>query len=179
MVLFVSRLTDQIVAEKSYAQVRWANSDLGRIAGLEIAQRAAAGPVELDLAWTFQDPRNMTEDRSNGAYLGKLLPGQGRVQMTTTLTLSPFRWLELSGRYRYRSEYYTDFINDNLHRIPANHLFDTGGRVRLPRAFSIDFNVENITGIRSFDAYGFPVPGRMFLLKLSNELRFNKSKERT
>lgn len=170
---FYHRLRNTLVAHKHQGQSRWENVDASRIAGLEAAQAIQLGRWRLNMNWTLQDPVNLSASQE---YHGKLLPGQSRWVLDQDLTGLIVAGLEVFYRARYGGEYFTAPNNDLLHRIPSIWQHDMGLRWSR-RGFEAALSFDNLTDQQRFDVYGFPIPGRMVIMKTSYALILNQKEK--
>jgi iron complex outermembrane receptor protein len=147
-------------------QIRWMNADASSNKGIEIVSVAAlSDKCELSINATIQNPVNHSKYFYADAYDGKRMPGESKYTLAPKLELNVIRNIDLWFSARIQGDYYTDTFNDKMfHYFPSSQIYNCGLMWNAFKAAELYFKVENITDIKNYDAFGHPVPGRMFIV---------------
>jgi hypothetical protein len=96
-------------------------------------------------------------------YNNKRMPGESVYNVLTKFTVELPYQTDVWHTVKFMGDYYSDLSNDHvLHYFPASIMHDFGISFGYLSFGQIYFRIENITDQQNFDAFGHPVPGRMF-----------------
>ena len=142
----------------------WRPSNVGaaRLAGLEVGAlgRTSLGgvPADLDLAYTFLDARDATDDPVTG---GKRLVGRTPHHLTGEALLRPGRFTVGGGFDGVGS---VPLTAANTKSLDGYVLFHAMARYRVNDALRLDVELRNLADTRYEDLRGYGTPGRELLL---------------
>lgn len=107
------------------------------------------------LYYTYQQAK----DSSNTATKGKYLPGRPQHEMWFESSAYN-KWGKIYGEYNFMSGNFLD--SQNIMEITGRHILNFGITATPTKWLLINTTVKNITGNRTFDMIGFPLPGRSY-----------------
>lgn len=160
--LFDNDAFDLIAYEaNSPVSTRAVNIGRAELRGLEIeADFGRYGPLDTHIALT----RLSTVDRSSRSYAqGAPLPGRPGLELQLLQGLTLGR-THLQAELRASGENYLQ--TGRRERVPSRAIVSLHLRRPLSREFELVGQVENLTDVRAYDLWNFPLPGRNFTLAL-------------
>lgn len=158
---FVQSFKDLITVYQTAPRTASAiNFDAVAAAGAEWQAAATVRRFRLTANLTYNRIENVSRFE---VYDGKQLPGRpvwegGGDAAFTTRFLTPYYALRAQG------DYYLDPVNSAARRVRSRAFHDAGLTVTPLAGLQLTAGAENITGVRSYDYIGYPLPGRSFSL---------------
>ena len=135
-----------------------------RIRGLELRGRLrAAGVGSVSGNYAYQ----VAVNRSSKSYWrGKELPNAPRHNLNARVE-ADLRWTSMNYEVSVESSHFLD--RTNLRSVPRRIVHSLGGRERINGGTQLSWEVRNLTANQVVDLWGYPLPGRSYLVAVHQE----------
>lgn len=139
--------------------IRAENADQAIIKGFETGLNTSfLDRFQINLNYTYQKAE---ENRGDTKFF---LVGRPKHQLGVHLSYKE-KVGEISFDVQYQDNYWLDRLNSL--RVEDRYLFDLGLKVNLSKKLGLGFSLKNLTNQQTYDAIGFPIPGRAYYVSVN------------